>query len=88
MHTAFQTSNSAFNSRITETVDARNKLQDQLAKVRLTESYLERFTTIIVFGQANVGLMENSWKVLAQKYGVIFFFTIRQLSTSKYAQCG
>jgi len=35
MWTAFNTSNNAFNSRIAETVDARNKLQDQLAKVRL-----------------------------------------------------
>lgn len=33
MWTAFNTSNNAFNSRIAETVDARNKLQDQLAKV-------------------------------------------------------
>jgi len=35
MWTAFNGSNNAFNSRIAETVDARNKLQDQLAKVRL-----------------------------------------------------
>lgn len=34
MFTAFNGSNNAFNSRIAETVDARNKLQDQLAKVR------------------------------------------------------
>ncbi|KAF6027613.1 TEKT3 [Bugula neritina] len=32
MWTAFNGSNNAFNSRIAETVDARNKLQDQLAK--------------------------------------------------------
>lgn len=63
----FVSTNLAFNNRIAEVADAKNKLQAQLAKVRLTKHWQLHIILVVHERHRNLYSLHPSWKSTSSK---------------------